>query len=346
MRSLTTGKNPFSIVATIRTVAVSLSVLLIEEQHVSAFPILPSKQSWKFSSVSSHSGLFAVVPKDDGLITVISAKRGHSSMFRSTLPTKLQGSKSLQPLSSSSSDNGNGASDSTTSSLDRQAVLKYLLAIGMQMSAITVYFYLIDMVNIAYIPFDVPLPIISALFYLMSLRSRFFSPLDNRRPNLTELASSGKTDGYRDRIMPRWTPPGFFFPIMWILIIAPLRAYASTLIFQENGGFLCDPAILLFMLHLSIGDTWNTINNVERRLGASVIGVYLVFLSSLLASYLYFLVSPLAGKLLGLTCIWLAIASALVTQTWRLNLVEGGSKDKLYPVVGKVKTRFVFELPE
>ncbi len=272
-------------------------------------------------------------------------------MFRSSLPTILRRGQSLQQLSSSSSsDKKNGANDSstttTTSSLDWQALLRYLLAIGMQMSAITVYFYLIDMVNIAYIPFDVPLPIISALFYIMSLRSRFFSPLDNRRPNLTELASSGKTDGYRDRIMPRWTPPGFFFPIMWILIIAPLRAYASTLIFQENGGFLCDPAILLFMLHLSIGDTWNTINNVERRLGASVIGVYLVFLSSLLASYLYFLVSPLAGKLLGLTCIWLAVASALVTQTWRLNPVEGGARDKLYPVVGEVKTRFIFELPE
>eukprot|EP00590_Aulacoseira_subarctica_P005729 CAMPEP_0172429832 /NCGR_PEP_ID=MMETSP1064-20121228/52073_1 /TAXON_ID=202472 /ORGANISM="Aulacoseira subarctica , Strain CCAP 1002/5" /LENGTH=134 /DNA_ID=CAMNT_0013175509 /DNA_START=346 /DNA_END=746 /DNA_ORIENTATION=+ len=134
---------------------------------------------------------------------------------------------------------------------------------------------------------------------------------------------------------------------MWILIIAPLRAYSSTLLYQANNGgcFLCsskDPATILWlMLHLSIGDTWNTINNVERRLGTAVSGIYAVLLSSLFASYKYYQVVPLAGKLLGLTCLWLATASVLVTQTWWLNPLPNGQRDKLYPVVGDVQTRFV-----
>ena len=51
-----------------------------------------------------------------------------------------------------------------------------------------------------------------------------------------------------------------------------LRATAAALVWQAHGESFCDPAILVLMLHLSLGDTWNTINNVERRLGAAVPG--------------------------------------------------------------------------
>ena len=249
---------------------------------------------------------------------------------------KMQNDSSSSVSSSSKKDN----------QVDTSALMKYVLAIGIQMSAITTCLYLLD-VGIRATKYRVlPLPVVGALIFLASLRSRILSPLDNRRPNRKELLEKGSTRGYRDRILPSWTPPGFFFPIMWILIIAPLRAYSSTLLYQANGGyFVCskDPTILWLMLHLSIGDTWNTINNVERRLGTAVSGIYLVLLSSLFASYKYYQVVPLAGKLLGLTCLWLATASVLVTQTWRLNPLPNGQKDKLYPVVGDIQTRFVFE---
>ena len=237
----------------------------------------------------------------------------------------------LQMISSASSDEGK---------VDTHALGKYAAAIGLQLGTIAATFKLLDFGIEAV---SVPLPAISLLFYVMSLRSRIFSPLNNRRPNLKQVTSGGKTQGFRDRVMPSWTPPGVFFPVMWILIISPLRAYSSTLIFEANGGHLCDPTILALMLHLTVGDTWNTINNVERRMGASVIGVFCVLLSALFVSYKYYQVVPIAGKLLGLTCLWLATASALITDTWRLNPLEGGKRDKLYPVVGNSTTKFVFE---
>jgi tryptophan-rich sensory protein len=48
-----------------------------------------------------------------------------------------------------------------------------------------------------------------------------------------------------------------------------------------------------FILHLAMGDVWNTINNTEKRYIASVIGVLLVWASAIHASRWYFTVLPL-----------------------------------------------------
>ena len=141
--------------------------------------------------------------------------------------------------------------------------------------------------------------------------------------------------------MPSWTPPGVIFPIMWILIIGPLRAYSSALV-VSSGSFFSVPT-MAFILHLTVGDIWNTINNSEKRYGAAVIGVLCVVLSAANAAYQYSTVDALAGKLLGGTLLWLVTAAALITDTWRLNPIsEGGKRVPLYPVVGEAETSFVW----
>eukprot|EP00439_Symbiodinium_sp_Y106_P082750 s923_g22.t1 len=211
--------------------------------------------------------------------------------------------------------------------LDSDAVGKYALSIAIQLVGITTFFTAIDSAVKAS---GVELPdwAVFALFFGMSLRSRIFSPLDNSRPDIQKATQGQATGGFNDRTMPSWTPPGFFFPIMWILIVAPLRAASSMMIWQQVGH-LCDATILVLMLHLCVGDTWNTVNNVERRLGAAVPGVLCVWASALAASYAYFQVDPFAGQLLLPTCLWLTVAAALVTDTWRVNNTSGA--EPLFP---------------
>lgn len=97
------------------------------------------------------------------------------------------------------------------------------------------------------------------------------------------------------------------------------------------------------MLHLSIGDVWNTINNTERRYGVAVTGVVAVLASKVFAAFQYYNVNALAGKLLGGTCIWLTVATALIAATWRLNPDPAtGKPEPLYPVKGAVKTQFLW----
>lgn len=228
--------------------------------------------------------------------------------------------------------------NNTQEQLDTDALSKYASSIIIQMLAITAFFFALDK-GIASYDGQIPDWSIFALFYGMSLRSRIFSPLDNSRPDITKAVKGESSGGFNDRMMPSWTPPGVVFPIMWILIVGPLRAASSFLIWQQVGH-LCDVTILALMFHLSIGDTWNTINNVERRLGAAVPGVLCVCASAIFAAYSYYQVLPFAGELLLPTCLWLTVAAALVTDTWRVNNTAG--TEPLYPYRGATITKFWF----
>jgi len=220
--------------------------------------------------------------------------------------------------------------------LDTSALIKYGSSIAIQMSLITALFAGVDVATNALgledgLPFLAVLPI----FYGLSLKSRTFNPLNNQRPNRDQaLQKEGETQGFRDRVMPSWTPPGVTFPIMWVLIIGPIRAYTSALVYQSNGHHLCDLTILALMLHLSMGDVWNTINNVEKRYGAAVPSVLVVSLLAANAAYQYYQVDTLAGSLLGATLLWFTVASTLIADTWRLNpdpLTQ--QRDPLYPTI-------------
>ena len=228
--------------------------------------------------------------------------------------------------------------DSSSNTLDVDAVGKYALATGVEMTAFAALFKGLDLaLASAHVdPSSVPFAAVGFLFYFFSLKSRVFNPLNNQRPDRSKAIEGEGSAGFQDRVMPSWTPPGFIFPIMWLLIIGPIRAYSSALVFSATGTFFC-PAILSLMLHLTIGDVWNTVNNTEKRYGASVIGVLGVVASAVFAATNYFAVAPFAGKILGATCLWLVTASALIADTWRLN-----GKEPLYPVVGETKTEFAW----
>jgi benzodiazapine receptor len=233
-----------------------------------------------------------------------------------------------------------------TKELDSDAVIKYGSAVVAQMAAITATFGAIDAATDALLGGPLPWQAVTVFFWGMSLKSRVFSPLDNARPDLNKAVEGEKTRGFNDRTMPSWTPPGVTFPIMWVLIVGPLRAFSSTLVWEATGMHLLSPVLLCLMLHLSIGDTWNTVNNVERRLGAAVPGVTCVWASVLFASSQYYAVSELAGSLLALTAVWITVAGLLIADTWRINSAESGGKwegEPLYPYKGEVTTKFFFD---
>ncbi|KAL3944213.1 MAG: hypothetical protein SGBAC_001710 [Bacillariaceae sp.] len=235
--------------------------------------------------------------------------------------------------------------ESPSNELDTDALVKYGSSIGIQMGIITALLFGLDTL-VGAIGLEVPFPIVFCLFYFFSLKSRTFNPLNNQRPNLKKAVNGEgtPTKGFRDRVMPSWTPPGVTFPIMWILVIGPLRSFSSALVYMANGHHFCDPTLLALLLHLSIGDVWNTINNTEKRYGAAVPSVLMVAAAAANAAFQYSQVDPFAGKLLGLTLVWFAVASTLIADTWRLNPNPStGQRDPLYPVTGgEGKTEFAW----
>jgi translocator protein len=228
-------------------------------------------------------------------------------------------------------------------SFDPTAVLKYGIAIAVQMGLAATILRILDLIVARY-NIHVPFAVNFVFFYAMALKSRVLNPMSNTRPQVKTLEAPGQKDvaAVFKRQMPKWTPPGFIFPIVWLLIIGPIRATASSLVYQSVGAYASLPILSLY-LHLSIGDVWNTINNIERRFGVAVPGVILVWLSKAHAAYQYGRVHVGAGRLVAATLIWLTIASALVTATWRLNPDPAtGKPEPLYPVKGKAETKFAW----
>ena len=94
-----------------------------------------------------------------------------------------------------------------------------------------------------------------------------------------------------------------------------------------NQQFLVLPFIV-FAVHLALGDTWNTIFTVQRRLGAAVpVVIFGPWLSALIVTILYWQINPIAGMILAPSCVWLTLAVVLVFRIWQLN-----GREPLYPV--------------
>jgi translocator protein len=214
---------------------------------------------------------------------------------------------------------------------DFQAAFSYLAATTVQWSLIVGFLHLLQIFGfnrIDKLPFAVPdiapTVFVGVFTFFMALRSRVFSPLDNSRPKATN-----NDPVFKERKRPSWTPPPLAFPFIW-LTIACLRAVSTALVFNTKQTLLCTP-ICAFMGHLCIGDTWNTINNVEKRLGTAVLGVSFVWASAVYATKLYFDTLPLAGKVLAPSCVWLTIASFLVYSIWRMNSLYLNDRSSLFP---------------
>ncbi|MBH8551939.1 TspO/MBR family protein [Nostocaceae cyanobacterium CENA357] len=220
-----------------------------------------------------------------------------------------------------------GTSIATTQELDIKAVLVYKLGTIIQITVmILVLLGMEKLVMLIDNNSDFPRwfsTLLTGLFFaLLSIRSRIFSILDNTRSRQT----------YDQIIRPRWAPPRLAFPIVW-MIIAILRVISSVLVWQQmNHQFLVLP-LILFVVHLALGDTWNTIFTVERRLGAAVPVVLLgPWLSAVVVTAIYWQTNPVAGMILSFSCVWLTVAAVLVFRIWQLNGSEPLYPLKLTPV--------------
>jgi translocator protein len=274
---------------------------------------------------------------------------GSSPFTRATVQLHSTASKNSVRSSSSSSGNkaqrlGDSNKNIDPPQLDVDAITKYVIAAAVQMSAFYLLLNAMDW-SVARLGLNVdsvPVWANCAFFYACSLKSRVLNPLSNERPKLASLDNKNNNNNM-ETIRPSWTPPGVTFPIMWLLIVGPLRAYSASLVVAASGGDYANLAIFSFLLHLTIGDIWNTVNNVEKRYGPAALGVGLVWGSAANAAYQYYQVDAMAGQLLGLTLVWLTIAAALVGTIWQLNPdPTTGQVEALYPVKGNVQTEFAW----
>ena len=106
----------------------------------------------------------------------------------------------------------------------------------------------------------------------------------------------------------------------------------SSVVVFSTTGTLNNPAHFAMLLHLAVGDTWNSINNAEKRLGTAVVGVCAVLASVYNVVYQYWSVTPTAGVLIAPSAVWITVATVLVYTIWKINPREDGTREPLWPM--------------
>jgi len=127
----------------------------------------------------------------------------------------------------------------------------------------------------------------------------------------------GDPKWYNKLKKPSWNPPGWVFPIMWLVVSKPTQAVALVKLFQTSGDNIMWSILSVYCAHLALGDMWNKIffGFQCTGKGAAVILVFFAFLLS--SAYLFATVDPSAGKFLLPTCGWVLVATAL---NWNIYL--------------------------
>jgi len=233
--------------------------------------------------------------------------------------------------------------------VDWTALVKYAVGIAVQMSFLFGFFTGVDKI-LAHHYFSsspisrVPFALNVAFLYAFNLITSLFSILPSSN-NERRKPTKERNQEYHKRNIPSWTPPGIAFVFGWPLLTFGIRAITGAMIVQEVDGRYASPAIMSLMFHLCIGDLWNTVNNVERRLGVSVVLLFGLWLTKAFAAVQFYKVRPQAGKLLAVTLTWITAAVALQTRTWQINPDSNtGKREPLVPMQHpKWNTKFRWE---
>ena len=133
----------------------------------------------------------------------------------------------------------------------------------------------------------------------------------------------GDADWYANLKKPSWNPPGWLFPIMWLIVSKPTQFMAVyKLVTQSYEKDLTLP-LAVYCGHLSLGDAWNKVFfGLEcTGRGAAVISTFWSVL--LLSVYLFYGVDQYAGFLLVPTFLWVTVAAALNWSIYLSNKDDG-----------------------
>lgn len=308
---------------------------------------------FSFSSSSYHRTAASITSTSSHPPSTIRLSRSHFA----TPSTAL--------FDSSISTNGGGVS--SYDKIDWSALVKYPVGLAVQMALMFGFLTGVDK-TVAHFSLKIPLAVNFLFLYAFNLKSSLFSIFPQKKSDGRKMKQENWE--YNKRNKPSWTPPGLAFVFGWPLLTFGLRAFTGAMVVKSIGSY-ANPAIMSLMLHLGIGNLWNTVyvhlylqffllklnthdspdctkiirNNVERRLGVSVILLYSLWLSKAFAAFQFFKVEPLAGKLLALTLTWISAACALETRTWQINPdPDTGKREPLLPMQHpKWSTKFKWE---
>ncbi len=123
---------------------------------------------------------------------------------------------------------------------------------------------------------------------------------------------------YGQLVQPGWAPPGWLFGPVWTVLYA-LMGTAAWLVWRAGGWGAHRPALVLFILQLTLNALWSWLFFGWHLGAAALVDIVALWLLIVATTVAFWRVRPLAGGLLLPYLGWVTFATALNVAVWRLN---------------------------
>ena len=122
-------------------------------------------------------------------------------------------------------------------------------------------------------------------------------------------------DWYEGLNKPRWTPPGFVFPLVWTTLYIAM-SYAAMLVAQSGQG---GQALGFWAAQIAFNTLWSPIFFGLHRMRAALVAMAGLWLFVLACVISFGQISLLADALMVPYLLWVSIAGALNLSVLRRN---------------------------
>ena len=120
---------------------------------------------------------------------------------------------------------------------------------------------------------------------------------------------------YDDLDKPRWTPPGFVFPLVWVTLYVAM-SWAAMRVAQVDGS---QQALAFWAVQIAFNTLWSPVFFGLKRMRAAlgILGCLWLAVAATMVSFAQ--LDMLAGALFAPYLLWVTIAGALNLSVLRRN---------------------------
>jgi benzodiazapine receptor len=123
---------------------------------------------------------------------------------------------------------------------------------------------------------------------------------------------------YQALSKPSWTPPGWVFGPVWTFLYASM-AVAAWLVWKKKGWHGARAPLVAYFIQLLLNGLWSWFFFGQYWIGVALIDILALLAAIGVTLILFWRVKRVAGILFIPYLLWVAFASVLNFQIWRMN---------------------------
>jgi tryptophan-rich sensory protein len=132
------------------------------------------------------------------------------------------------------------------------------------------------------------------------------------------MASINAKQFYASLVQPSWSPPGWLFGPVWIILYT-MMGLSAWMIWRKNGFNAHRSSLLLYLFHLIPNALWGWLFFSWHLGAASFINIIVLWLLILITIFAFFRINKPAAMLLVPYLCWVSFAAALNYALWQNN---------------------------